>query len=580
MSALQSLLRGWRQGLARRDNRRGIEHWKRGELAAAQAALRRATRRHPGYASALGNLGMVLIESRRYDEGVALLKRAIEVEPRHAGALNNLGVAMILGNNPAAAVKYLQAAIAADPQLAEAHANLLGPMMEICAWPALERKLNELLALAERAPPEVWAERVRPFDLMALPVPRELQRAAGRHHASKLLREAGGARAAVAAPPPPGRSRLRIGYVSSDFRNHATTHLCVGLFGRHDRSRFEVTAYSFGADDGSSYRKRIEAECEHFVDVSALSLDETLRRIAGDGMHVLVDMKGYCGGARPEIFARRAAPIQVSYLGYPNSMHAPFMDYIVADRVVIPEADAHWYAEAVAWLPGAYQINDCEQPIDERVPSREEHGLPERGFVFCCFNNTYKIEAGIFASWMRILQAVPDSVLWLYRSNVPAKYALWKAAERHGVERRRIVFAAGMPKPQHLARLRLADLVLDTHYYNAHTTTTDALWAGVPVLTWPGEMFASRVAASLLTAVGMPDLIAATREDYERRAVELAREPQALAALRARLAANRLSTPLFDTNAHVRHLEAAFEAMWAAHARSERPQSFLAGARG
>jgi protein O-GlcNAc transferase len=173
---------------------------------------------------------------------------------------------------------------------------------------------------------------------------------------------------------------------------------------------------------------------------------------------------------------------------------------------------------------------------------------------------------------------VPDAVLWLYRSNVPAKYALWKAAESHGVERRRIVFAPGMPKPQHLARLRLADLVLDTHYYNAHTTTTDALWAGVPVLTWPGEMFASRVAASLLTAVGLPELIAATREDYERRAIELAREPQALAALRARLAANRLSTPLFDTGAHVRHLEAAFETMWAAHARGERPRSFLAAA--
>jgi len=573
VSTLRSLLRSWRLGLARRDNRRGIEHWKRGELAAAQQALRRATRRHPGYASALSNLGMVLIESRRQDEGLALLERAVEVEPRHAGALNNLGVAMILGNNPAAAVKYLQAAIEADPQLAEAHANLLGPMMEICAWPALERKLTELLALAQRAPPEVWAERVRPFDLMALPVPRELQRAAGRHHATKLVREAGGARA-VAAPPSPGRGRLRIGYVSSDFRNHATTHLCVGLFGRHERSRFEVTAYSFGADDGSVYRRRIEAECEHFVDVSGLSLDETVRRIASDGIHVLVDMKGYCGGGRPEIFARRASPIQVSYLGYPNSMHAPFMDYIVADRVVIPEADADWYSEAVAWLPGAYQINDCEQAIDARLPSREEQGLPARGFVYCCFNNTYKIEAGIFASWMRILQAVPESVLWLYRSNVPAKYALWKAAERHGVERRRIVFAAAMPKPQHLARLRLADLVLDTHYYNAHTTTTDALWAGVPVLTWPGQMFASRVAASLLTAVGLPDLIAATREDYERRAVELARAPQALAALRARLAANRLATPLFDTGAHVRHLESAYETMWATRDRGGAPRSF------
>ena len=578
MGALQSLLRSWRLDLARRDNRRGIEHWKRGELATAQEALRRATRRNPRYAGALSNLGMVLIECRRHHEGLELLERAVEVDPRHAGALNNLGVAMILGNNPAGAVKYLQAALEVDPRLAEAHANLLGPMMEICAWPALERELSECLALAETSPPEVWAEYVRPFDLMALPVPRELQRAAGRYHAGKLLRDVGNTRAA-AAPPPPA-PRLRIGYVSSDFRNHATTHLCVGLFGRHDRSRFEVTAYSFGDDDGSSYRKRIQAECEHFVDISQLSLEQTQRRIASDGIHVLIDMKGYCGGGRPEIFARRAAPIQVGYLGYPNSMHAPFIDYLVADRVVFPEGDAEWFSEAAAWLPGTYQINDREQAIDERVPSRAEQGLPERGFVYCCFNNPYKIEAGIFAGWMRILQAVPDSVLWLYRSNAPAKRALWMAAESHGVDHRRLVFATAMSKPQHLARLRLADLMLDTHYYNGHTTTTDALWTGVPVLTWPGETFASRVAAGLLTAAGLPELIAATREDYEQRAVERASEPQALGALRARLAANRLSMPLFDTDAHVRNLEAALETMWAVHARGERPQSFVAAPRG
>jgi protein O-GlcNAc transferase len=578
MGALQTLLRGPRIWLARRDNRRGIKHWKRGDLAAAQAALRRATRRHPAYASALSNLGMVLIERRQFDEGLALLKRAVEVDPRHAGALNNLGVAMILGNNPAAAVTQLQAAVAADPTLAEAHANLLGPLMEICAWPALERKLKEVLALAEGAPVETWAERVRPFDLMALPVPRELQRAAGRYHGAKLARSANEGRAAH-VPAPPAADRLRVAYVSSDFRNHATTHLCVGLFGRHDRARFEVTAYAFGSNDGSSYRKRIEADCEHFFDISALSLDETVQRIADDGIHVLVDMKGYCGGGRPEIFARRAAPIQVSYLGYPNSMHAPFMDYLVGDRVVIPEADADWYSEAVAWLPGTYQINDCDQAIDARVPTRAEQGLPEHGFVYCCFNNSYKIEPRIFACWMRILKAVPDAVLWLYRSNVPAKYALWKAAEGHGVARRRIVFATSLPKPQHLARLRLADLVLDTHYYNAHTTTTDALWAGVPVLTRPGEMFASRVAASLLTAVGLPDLITASEEEYERRAIALASDAPALAALRARLAANRRSTPLFDTDAHVRHLESAFETMWATHLRGERPQSFLVAAR-
>ena len=573
MSLLRGLLQGYRRSLARRDNRRGIEHWKRGELAAAQAVLRRATNRLPGYVSAMSNLGMVLIESRRFDDGLALLKRAVEVDSRHAGALNNLGVAMIHGNNPVAAAKYLQAAVEADPALSEAHANMLGPLMEICAWPALERKVKEILEQSQTLPPEAWAERVRPFELLALPLPRELHRAAGRYHAGKLVRAAAGARRGALELRCEAK-RLRIGYVSSDIRNHATTHLCVGLFGRHDRSRFRVSMYAFGADDGSEYRRRIAADCDAFVDITELSTEECVRRIAADGIHILVDMKGYCGGGRPEIFARRAAPLQVNYLGYPNSMHAPFMDYIVADRIVIPAQDTGWYSEAAVWMPGTYQINDSGQSIDAHTPSRAEVGLPAKGFVFCCFNNNYKIEPTIFASWTRILHAVPDAVLWLFRSNIPAKYALWKAAERHGVDRRRIVFAASLPKPIHLARLRLADLFLDTHYYNAHTTASDALWAGVPVLTWPGETFAARVAASLLTAAGLPELIVASREEYERRAIALAGTPGELHTLRARLEANRGRMPLFDTDAYVRHLERAYETMWAAHARGARPQSF------
>ena len=575
MSLVHGLLQRYRRALARRDNRRGIEHWKRGELAAARTALQRATERRPDYVSAMSNLGMVLIETRRFDEGLALLTRAVELDSRHAGALNNLGVAMIHGNNPVAAVKYLYAALEADPELAEAHANLIGPLMEICAWPALERKVKELLELSRTRPPEVWAERVRPFDLLPLPLPRELHRAAGRYHSDKLV-HAAGARP-VAVHPPSGGKRLRIGYVSSDIRNHATTHLCVGLFGRHDRSRFRVTMYAFGADDGSEYRRRIAADCDAFVDISELSTDECARRIAADGTHILVDMKGYCGGARPEIFARRPAPLQVNWLGYPNSMHAPFMDYIVADRVVLPPQDSDWFSEAAAWMPGSYQINDSGQASDPQTPSREEVGLPDKGFVFCCFNNNYKIEPNIFASWLRILHAVPGAVLWLYRSNIPAKYALWKAADRHGIDRRRIVFAASLPKPKHLARLRLADLFLDTHYCNAHTTASDALWAGVPVLTWPGELFAARVAASLLTAAGLPELIVASREEYERRAIALAVDPNELGALRARLEQNRSRMPLFDTDAYVRHLEQAYEMMWATHARGEPPRSFLVG---
>jgi predicted O-linked N-acetylglucosamine transferase (SPINDLY family) len=551
-------LRGAR---ARRANGRGTAFWREGRLAEAERALREALRLDARHVTALSNLGMILIEAHREEEGLALLRQAVEIDPRHAAAQNNLGAALVHGNNPAAAIEHFTQALKADPELPEAHANLFGPLMDVCAWGQLERLTAQLVERAGRAPAQQWAERVRPFELLGLPVPRGLQRAAGRYYGAKFARQ-GGPR--LAPPLPRTRpQRVRVGYASADFCNHATTHLCGGLFSRHDRERFEIFAYSFGGDDGSEYRKRVARDCDHFVDLAPSSYEQSARRIAADGIHILVDMKGYCFGHRAPLFAWRPAPVQVNWLGYPASMYAPFIDYILADQVTVPPGDEGWYDETVVRLPASYQVNDSDQPVDARAPGREEEGLPPHGFVLCCFNHNWKIEAGIFASWLRILREVPGSVLWLLRSNVPAKYALWKAAEAPGIERSRIVFANLKPKPQHLARMALADLVLDTHLYNGHTTSSDALWAGVPVLTWPGETFASRVAASLLHAAGLPELIVASREDYEREAIRLARDPRALLALRSRLAREQLRCSLYDTAGFVRALEEAYDAMFA-----------------
>ena len=556
---LRRLIGRLRGAGAQRANGRGVAHWRLGRLDAAEQALRRALRHDPRNTTALSNLGMVLIEARRQDEGLEMLRQAVGIDPRHAAAQNNLGVALVYGSNPVAAVEHFQQALVCDPDLHEAHANLFGPLMELCAWRPLERLTAQLVDRASREPQALWAPRVRPFELLALPVTRELRRAAGRYHSANFGRQASTALASRPERRPP---RLRIGYASADFRNHATTHLCGGLFARHDRSRFEVLCYSFGEDDGSDYRRRVIRDCDQFVDVAAQSYEQTARRIAADGVHVLVDMKGYCLGHRAPLFAWRPAPVQVSWLGYPGSMYAPFMDFMVADAVVVPHGDEQWYDEKVIRLPGSYQVNDAEQAVDPSPPSREAEGLPAADFVFCCFNHSWKIDAAIYASWMKILQAVPRSVLWLLRSNVPAKYALWKAADAHGIARERILFAELRPKPKHLARLALADLVLDTHHYNGHTTTSDALWAGVPVLTWPGKSFASRVAASLLHAAGLPELVCASREHYETEAVALAQDAPRLHALRARLERSLLRRSLYDTDAFVRALEAAYEEMW------------------
>lgn len=369
--------------------------------------------------------------------------------------------------------------------------------------------------------------------------------------------------------------RIRIAYLSADFHLHATAHLMAELFERHDRERFEVSAWSFGPETGDAMRDRLRRAFEHFNDVRDVSDEGVASRLRAAEIDIAVDLKGYSKGCRPAIFARRVAPVQVNYLVYPGTTGAEYMDYIIGDAEVIPEEHEAYFSEQVVRLPDSYQVNDTKRVIAEHVPSRAAAGLPESGFVFCCFNNSYKITPEVFDVWMRLLQQVEGSVLWLLQDNTVASRNLKLEASARGVDPKRLVFAPRRPPPDHLARHRLADLFLDTLPCNAHTTASDALWAGLPVLTCRGHFFVGRVAASLMRAIGLPELIVDDLAGYEAVALRLAQRPGELAALKSRLAKNRMTHPLFDIDRYRLHLESAYATMMEHHRQGMPRQGFL-----
>ncbi|ALF56465.1 UDP-N-acetylglucosamine--peptide N-acetylglucosaminyltransferase SEC [Nostoc piscinale CENA21] len=363
--------------------------------------------------------------------------------------------------------------------------------------------------------------------------------------------------------------RLRIGYLSNDFRTHATSHLMKSLFSLHNKADFEIFAYSCGPDDHSEYRQHIADTCEHFQDIANLSIEESAELIFNDGIHILIDINAYTFGSRSQILALRPAPIQVNYLAFPGTMGSDFVDYIIGDAVVTPPEFANTFSEKIVTLPHSYQVNDYQQVISNNPVTRSQYGLPESGFVFCCFNNHYKIEPTIFDIWMRILAAVPGSVLWLIAKSPINEANLQREAEARGINGDRLIFAPPEAKAEHLARHKLADLFLDTLYYNAHTTTSDALWAGLPVITCFGETFPSRVAASLLMAIGLPELITNSLETYEQLAIHLATYPEKLQQIKQKIAQNRTTYPLFDTPLYTRNLEQSYLKMWEIYASGQ-----------
>lgn len=444
--------------------------------------------------------------------------------------------------------------------------------LEHCDWRSYEALLARATALIEENLAQGQLTPLPPFKALSLPFSPELTRVMAQSRGTFLNNGMAATRQAFAFSYPNAiTDRLKIGYVSADFREHPTAHLMRGLFSRHDRQQFEIFVYALCKDDGSDYYQRIKTDADQFVDLTALSNAEAATRIHTDGIHILVDLMGYTGYARSEIFALQPAPIQVSYLGYPGTLGAPFIPYILADNVVLPESLRPYFTEQPVYLPECYQVNDDSQDIAATGIQRRDVDLPETGFVFCCFNKPAKIDPVLFAVWMRILAQVPSSVLWLLAANDEITTHLRNEAEAQGITGERLIFAQRLPKAQHLERHRLADLFLDTRLYNAHTTASDALWAGLPVLTCLGNTFPSRVAASLLQAVGLPELITHSLEEYQAQAIHLATTPAELRSLRTKLAYNRTRMPLFDTSRFTRHLEEAYRLMWDRHARGLPP---------
>jgi protein O-GlcNAc transferase len=357
-----------------------------------------------------------------------------------------------------------------------------------------------------------------------------------------------------------GHERIRLAYLSADFHQHPTAQLMAELFERHDRARFEVTAIAFGPDDNSALRARLKKAFDHFEDVRGKSDAEVARLLRAREIDIAVDLNGHTADARPGIFAHRPAPVQVNYLVYPGTTGAAFMDYVLADRIVLPADQQPFFSEKIVHMPDCYQANDATRIVPP-APSRAEAGLPAEGFVFCCFNNSWKITAPVWGIWMRLLTQVPGSLLWLLDS--PAAANLRAEAAARGVNAARLIFAPKLPPGQHLARHKLADLFLDTLPYNAHTTCSDALWAGLPVVTCYGKAFPGRVAASLLKAIDLPELVTTSPEKYEELSLELADNPALLQATREKLARNRITTPLFDSERFRKGIEAAYAAMLA-----------------
>jgi protein O-GlcNAc transferase len=501
-------------------------------------------------ANSLADLGKV-------GQAIAEYRRVLEAEPDHVRAHNNLANLLALKGDLASAADHYRRAAAGSDELTYriSAAHIARRIADWSTAEELERGLLRSLRAGER--PD---DRAQPFPLLAMP-------AATAADQLRTARQMARAYAGVEAVPHKPASdlaaqpRLRIGYISSDLRDHATTHLLVEALELHDRARFEIVGFDYSVNRASAYRSRILKAFDRVVPIAGLSDADAARRIAAEGIAIAIDLKGWTTGARPQILAHRPAPLVAQWLGYPGTMGAPWIDYAIVDPVVAPPGSEIEFSEKLVRLPHCCQANDRRRAIGA-VPTRAEAGLPEGAFVYCSFNQAFKINRTLFALWLDLLRTVPHAVLWLKDDNRWATAALREQAGAGGIDPARLIFGRSLPLPTHLARLTLADLALDCMPCGAHTTASDALWAGVPHIAYRGDTFAGRVSASLLSAIGLPELIVHSATAYRDLAIRLAADGEELARLRARLAANRLATPLFDSARFVRHLEAGYEAIW------------------
>lgn len=527
----------------------------------------RALLLNPQYAEAYINRGVILQEINRHAEALENYDRLLEFDPANDKALGNKGVILTEFKRYEEAIETLERLIAVNPDYDYARGLLCFARMHGCDWSCIAedfRLISEGVNAGKRV--------TRTLALLAISDSPEEHLICSQTFSRHLF------------PAQPikkwngevyNHNRIRVAYVSPDMREHPVGQLMAGVFEAHDKSRFETIGISLGIDDGSALRARISSAFDSFYDVRFKSSRDIADLIRAREVDIVVDLAGYTADSRTDIFAYRPAPIQVNYLGYPGTLGTEYMDYILADRHVIPEADKRFFSEKVVALPNTYLPTDGKMKIADRVPTREEFGLPGNGFVFCSFNHAYKINPRIFDIWMSILKKVPDSILWLMKLNGMAEKNLLKEAGKRGVDPQRLIFATRVPKIEdHLARYRLAGLFLDTLPYNAHTTASDALFAGLPVLTCMGRAFPGRVAASLLNSIGLPELVTASLEEYEAVAVRLASDCGELESINQKLRANRDRYPLFNTQQFCRDLESAYLSMWERFQRGEPATGF------
>jgi predicted O-linked N-acetylglucosamine transferase (SPINDLY family) len=529
-----------------------------GRMEEALVAYDRAIAIKRDYAEAHLGRGKVLAELDRAEAALASFENAVSVRADFTDAhFNRATMLSVLRRHEAARAGFERVRMLA-PNFEFLEGQRRHARMQCCDWDGLEQEDAHLAGRIERGEPAAT-----PFAVLAMSDSPALQAAAARIWARRRVAANPGL-----TPQAPARrktAKIHLGYFSADFREHATMSLAAGLFEAHDRDQFRVTAFSFGPDSQDAMRVRLNAACDAVIDVRRRS-DREVAQLARDlQVDVAVDVQGYTGGCRPGVFALRAAPLQVSYLAYPGTIGAEYMDYLVADRVVISPASRPHYSEKILYLPYSYQVNDAKRAAASGSVARGEFGLPATGFVFCCFNNSFKITPTVFDTWMRILMRTHGSVLWLLRDNDAAVRNLRLEAARRGVAPERLIFAERCPVAEHLERHRFADLFLDTLPYNAHTTASDALWAGLPVLTRSGDAFAGRVAASLLMALDLPELVVSTSAEYEALAIELAEDAVQLQGLRQRLLSDRTRSRLFDTVRYTRELECGYMAMIRRH---------------
>ena len=546
-------------------NSRGFALNKLNRVQEALATYDRALGIDPDHVEALNNRGTVLSRLARHADAITLYDRVLAIDPNHSYArINRAKALQELGRYDEAIAEYERAGGSGQSGCLS---DLAQCLLVVCDWSRLSDLTGKCFEAA--ADPTKGFD---PFTFLALDGNPQQQLACARNWACVQ-----GIRAVQRNRPVRSLSMdpLRIAYLSADFHSHPVAYLTAELFEIHDRKQFEVIGVSFSPDDGSAMRVRLEKGFDRFFDVSDKTDEQAAQLVRDLGAHIAVDLMGYTFNSRLGIFAERAAPIQASYLGFPASLGVTFIDYVIADRIVVPFEEQSSYTEKIVHLPDTFQANDSKRAIASRNFRRSEESLPDDAFVFCCFNNSRKFSAPMFDIWMRLLQRVTGSVLWLSRSNDFAVANLRREAEARGVNPRRLVFASPRREhADHLARIRLADLFLDTLPFNAATTASDALWVGVPVLSCAGTTYIGRNGASLLHAVGLPELVTTSLEDYEALALKLATDRTLLQSIRDRLARNRLSRPLFDSDRFRRHIEAAYLTMAAIWRQGNAPRSF------